>query len=48
MNDSAKISTTSHIMIRDKTTGQIIVNKRLIQPVLKDKEVKNESPKSNG
>jgi hypothetical protein len=47
MNDSANTSVASHILIRDKTTGQVIINKRLTQPVLK-KEVKNEPPKSNG
>jgi hypothetical protein len=49
MNDDAKTSVTGHLLIRDKTTGQVIVNKRLIQPVIENKkEVKDELPKSNG
>jgi hypothetical protein len=47
MNDKAKLAITSHILIRDKKTGQEIVNKRLIPPSVKNKkEVINDAKHS--
>ena len=48
MNSDEDVNTniSSHILIRDKTTGQEFVNKRLIQPKVK-KEDSNECKNPN-
>ena len=48
MDDDANTNISSHILIRDKETKQVMVNKRIIQPKKQQpKDVKNDQNKSN-